>query len=182
MVLIILTHTHYDHTGCLAEIKKRSGAKVLVHASEKECLEKGITPFPRGTMWFSKMISGIGNSLMVSKSKYKPVTPDLVVGNEYDLGKYLPGAKVIFTPGHTAGSISLVIGNSAAFVGDTLFSIMPWGVFPPFANDIPELLKSWQRLIDAGCRTYFPGHGKPISLQKLKVSYEKRIKRSKEVL
>ncbi len=45
IVLVILTHTHYDHTDCLAEIKKQSGAKVLVHASEKGCLEKGITPF-----------------------------------------------------------------------------------------------------------------------------------------
>jgi hydroxyacylglutathione hydrolase len=182
IVLVILTHTHYDHTGCLAEIKKRSGAKVLVHASEKGCLEKGITPFPRGTVWFSKMISGIGNSLMASKSKYQPVNPDLVVGSEYDLGTYLPGAKVISTPGHTTGSISLVIGNEAAFVGDTLFNVMPWSVFPPFANDIPELLKSWQRLIDTGCRTFFPGHGKPITLQKLKVSYEKRSKISKEEL
>ncbi|WP_292389514.1 hypothetical protein [Methanosarcina sp. UBA5] len=40
----------------LAEIKKRSGAKVMVHASEKGCLEKGITPFLRGNMWFSKII------------------------------------------------------------------------------------------------------------------------------
>lgn len=182
IVLVILTHTHYDHAGCLAEIKKQSGAKVLVHASEKGCLEKGITPFPRGTMWFSKMIPEIGNSLMVFKSKYQPVNPDVVVRNEYDLGKYIPGAKVISTPGHTAGSISLVIGNEAAFVGDTLFSVMPWSVFPLFANDIPELLKSWQRLIDADCRTYFPGHGKPIPFQKLKVSYEKRTKRSKEEL
>jgi hydroxyacylglutathione hydrolase len=57
IVMVILTHTHYDHTGCLAEIKKRSGAKVLVHASEKGYLEKGLTPFPRGTIWFSKIIS-----------------------------------------------------------------------------------------------------------------------------
>ena len=182
IVLIILTHTHYDHTGCLAETKKRSRAKVLVHASEKRCLEKGITSFPRGTMWFSEMISKVGNSLMVSKSKYQPVDPDIVVENEYDLGKYIPGAKVISTPGHTSGSISLVIENEAAFVGDTLFNIMPWNVFPPFANDIRELLESWQRLIDASCRTYFPGHGRPIPLRKLKISYEKRIKRINEEL
>lgn len=174
IVLVILTHTHYDHTGCLAEIKKRSGAKVLVHASEKGYLEKGMTPFPEGTMWFSKIISGIGNTLMVSKSKYQPVNPDIVVRGDYDLGKYIPGAKVISTPGHTAGSISLVIGDEAAFVGDTLFNVMPWGVFPPFANDIPELLISWKRLIAAGCRTFYPGHGKPITLQKLKASYEKK--------
>ncbi len=174
IVLVILTHTHYDHTGCLAEIKKRSGAKVLVHASEKGYLEKGLTPFPRGTMWFSKIISGIGNILMVSKSKYQPVNPDIVVEGDYDLGKYIPGAKVISTPGHTAGSISLVIRDEAAFVGDTLFSVMPWGVFPPFANDIPELLKSWEMLIASGYRTFYLGHGKPINLQKLKASYKKR--------
>lgn len=174
IVLVILTHTHYDHTGCLAEIKKLSGAKVLVHASEKGYLEKGLTPFPEGTMWFSKIISGIGNILMVSKSKYQPVNPDIVVKGDYDLGKYIPGAKVISTPGHTAGSISLVIRDEAALVGDTLFSVMPWSAFPPYANDIPELLKSWKILIASGCRTFYPGHGKPITFQKLKSSYIKR--------
>lgn len=174
IILVILTHTHYDHTGCLAEIKKLSGAKVLVHASEKGYLEKGLTPFPEGTMWFSKIISEIGNILMVSKSKYQPVNPDIVVKGDYDLGKYIPGAKVISTPGHTAGSISLVIRDEAALVGDTLFSVMPWSAFPPYANDIPELLKSWKILIASGCRTFYPGHGKPITFQKLKSSYIKR--------
>ena len=176
IVLVILTHTHYDHVGCLAEIKDRSGAKVLVHAEEKEYLEKGITPFPMGTMWFSKIVSGIGNTLMASKSKYQPLNPDIAVGGEYDLSKYIPGAKVIPTPGHTAGSISLVIENEVAFVGDTLFNVIPGTVFPPFANDVPELLGSWEKLIAAGCRTFYPGHGKSINLQKLKDSYKKKEK------
>jgi hydroxyacylglutathione hydrolase len=47
IILIVLTHTHCDHVGCLAEIKEKSGAKVLVHAEDKEYLEKGMTPFPR---------------------------------------------------------------------------------------------------------------------------------------
>jgi hydroxyacylglutathione hydrolase len=174
IILIILTHTHYDHVGCLAEIKKRSGANVLVHESEKEYLEKGMTPFPGGTMLFSKIISGIGNTLMTSKSKYQPVDPEIAIGGEYDLGKFIPDAKVIPTPGHTAGSISLVIGNEVAFVGDTLFNVMPGTVFPPFANNVPELLESWERLIASDCRIFYPGHGKSISLQKLKDSYLKK--------
>jgi hydroxyacylglutathione hydrolase len=176
IALVVLTHTHYDHVGCLAEIKDRSGVKVLAHASEKEYLEKGITPFPRGTMFFSKIISGIGNTLLVSKSKYSPVSPEIAIQGEYDLSKYIPGAKVIPTPGHTAGSISLVIENEAAFVGDTLFNILPGSVFPPFANNVPELLKSWKKLIALGCRTFYPGHGKSIPLQKLKDSYKKKEK------
>ncbi len=54
IVLIVLTHTHYDHVGSLAEIKEKSSAKVLVHAAEKGYLERGITPFPRGTSGFQK--------------------------------------------------------------------------------------------------------------------------------
>ncbi|MDQ1251948.1 MAG: hydroxyacylglutathione hydrolase [Euryarchaeota archaeon] len=173
IVLIVLTHTHSDHVGSLAEIKEKSSAKVLVHAAEKGYLERGITPFPRGTMWFSKIISGIGKTLLVSKSKYTPVYPDIIIKGEYDLDKFIPGARIIPTPGHTDGSISLVIKNEAAFVGDALFNIIPGTVFPPFANNIPELLKSWEKLIAIGCRTFYPGHGKPIPLQKLKDSYEK---------
>jgi len=184
IVLVILTHTHYDHVGSLAEIKDSSRAKILVHSEEQGYLEKGITPFPRGTMWFSKIIFRIGNTLMASKSKYQPVSPDIVVRGEYDLGKYIPGAKVIPTPGHTAGSISLVIENEVAFVGDTLFNIMPGSVFPPFANNVPELLKSWEKLIAAGYRTFYPGHGKSITLQKLKDSYKKgkKVKKIKKSL
>jgi glyoxylase-like metal-dependent hydrolase (beta-lactamase superfamily II) len=176
LVLIVLTHTHSDHVGSLAEIKEKSSAKVLVHAAEKGYLERGITPFPRGTMWFSKIISGIGNTLLVSKSKYTPVNPDITIKGEYDLGKFIPGARIIPSPGHTDGSISLVIGSEVAFVGDTLFNVFPGTVYPPFANNVPELLKSWKRLIDTGCRTFYPGHGKSIPLQKLKDSYEKMKK------
>lgn len=173
IVFVVLTHTHCDHVGCLAEIKARSRAKVLVHVEGKEYLEKGLTPFPRGTMWFSKIISGILSTLMISRSKYQPVSPDIVVKDEYDLGKYIPGAKIISTSGHTASSISLVIENEVAFVGDTLFNVMPKTVFPPFANNVPELLKSWEKLIATGCKTFYPGHGKSITLEKLKESYGK---------
>lgn len=175
ITLVVLTHTHYDHVGCLAEIKEKSGAKILVHEAEKEFLEKGMTPFPEGTLWFSKIISRIGNIIMPSKSRYQPVSSDIVVSNGYNLGRYIPHTKIIPTPGHTKGSISLVIGNEAAFVGDTLFNAIPGMVFPPFADDVPELLKSWRVLIDSGCRTFYPGHGRPLTFKKLKDSYEERI-------
>ncbi|WP_410509399.1 MBL fold metallo-hydrolase [Methanosarcina hadiensis] len=175
IALVVLTHTHYDHVGCLAEIKEKSGAKILAHEKEKEFLEKGMTPFPEGTLWFSKIISRIGNTTMSSKSRYQPVSPDIVVSDGYDLGRYVPHAKIIPTPGHTKGSISLIIENEVAFVGDTLFNAIPGMVFPPFADDVPELLKSWRVLIDSGCRIFYPGHGRPLTFKKLKDSYEKRI-------
>ena len=174
IVLIVLTHTHYYHVGSLDEVKGLSASKVLVHAAEKEYLERGMIPSPKGTMWFSKIISEIGSILIASNSRYQPVSSEIVVNGEYDLGKYIPSAKVIPTPGHTDGSISLVIDNEVAFVGDTLFNVIPGTVFPPFANNVSELLKSWEKLINTGCKTFYPGHEKPIPLQKLKDLYTKK--------
>ena len=173
--LVILTHTHYDHVGCLAEIRDRSGAKVLVHEAEAGNLEKGYTPFPKGTMWFSKIISGMAKTLLSSKAKYPPVKADIVVKGEYDLKDYLPGvkAKVIPTPGHTAGSISVILQNEDAVVGDTLFNVMPWTVFPPFANNEKQLLRSWEKLAETSCSTFYPGHGKELPIEKLADNYRK---------
>jgi hydroxyacylglutathione hydrolase len=72
--------------------------------------------------------------------------------------------------------MSLVIENKVIFVGDTLFNVIPGTVFPPFANNVPDLLKSWEKLIATGCRTFYPGHGKSVTFQKLKESYEKKKK------
>ena len=173
--LVILTHTHSDHVGCLAEIRERSGAKVLVHEAEAGNLEKGYTPFPKGTMWFSKVISGVAKGLLSSKAKYSPLKADLVIKSEYDLKDYLPGvkAKVIPTPGHTAGSISVILENKDAVVGDTLFNVMSWTVFPPFANDEKQLFRSWEKLAETNCATFYPGHGKELPIAKLVDNYRK---------
>jgi len=45
---IIITHTHHDHVGSLAELQKRTGARIIVHESEADYLRTGRTPLPRG--------------------------------------------------------------------------------------------------------------------------------------
>ena len=56
----------------------------------------------------------------------------------------------------------------------TLFNIFPWTVYPPFANDEAELLKSWEKLLSTGCQTFYPGHGKPFSRKKFRKFFDKR--------
>ena len=127
IVLIVLTHTHYYHVGSLDEVKGLSASKVLVHAAEKEYLERGMIPSPKGTMWFSKIISEIGSILIASNSRYQPVSSEIVVNVNMTLGSTYQAQKSSRPPGHTDGSISLVIGNEVAFVGDTLFSMSSLG-------------------------------------------------------
>jgi glyoxylase-like metal-dependent hydrolase (beta-lactamase superfamily II) len=171
---IIVTHAHYDHVGHLAEIKEKSGAKVLSHRDEVVYLRKGYTLFPEGTMMPFNILSKAGNKLFSRSGRFTPVEPDIIIEEEYDLSKAELSVSIIHTPGHTSGSICVIINNESAIVGDTLFNLIPGTVYPPFANDEEDLIKSWEKLLSTGCSIFYPGHGKPFSLEKFRKCFEKR--------
>ncbi|MDK2939958.1 MAG: hydroxyacylglutathione hydrolase [Methanolobus sp.] len=171
---IVVTHAHYDHVGHLAEIKEKSGAKVLAHRDAVDYLKNGHTPFPKGTMLLFKIISNAGNRFFSVGGKFTPVEPDILIEGDYDLLKSEPTIRIIHTPGHTSGSVCLIINDESAIVGDTLFNVLPETVYPPFANDENELIKSWEKLLATGCSVFYPGHGKPFSRDKFRKSFEKK--------
>lgn len=70
-----------------------------------------------------------------------------------------PRTYLIHTPGHTAGSMSLIVDNEIALVGDAMFGVFNWSVFPSFADDILVFEKSWGKLAKTGCKMYLPGYG-----------------------
>lgn len=169
--LIIITHVHYDHVGSLYEIKNKSGAQVLVHENEKDDLMRGYTRFPKGTMMFSKIVSTSVNQF--SRAIFKPVEPDITIKDVWHLDDYGIEGKVIHTPGHTKGSLCVIIKGKYCFTGDTMTNIFPNTVYPPFANDEALLLKSWAKIKNHGCEKYFPGHGKVFDKAKFEDSYKK---------
>jgi hypothetical protein len=57
------------------------------------------------------------------------------------------------------GSISLIIDDEIAAVGDAMVGTLPGKIYPPFADDVPELIRSWEILLNTGCGTFLPAHG-----------------------
>lgn len=175
--LIILTHTHYDHVDGLKEIREKTGARILVHKNEAPSLLKGHTDIPAGTVFIGRILSFLGRKVLPSIGSYPAVTADILVEDRYDITELGIEAYVIHTPGHTNGSVSLIIDNEYAFVGDSMFGIMKKSILPPFADDPSALKRSWQVLAETGCRIFYPGHGKPIDRQRFENNLRK-FKRS----
>ena len=171
---IFLTHTHYDHAGGAAVLKKLTGAKVIVHENGKRWLEDGFTPVPRGTNPLFKFVSAMGRMKLIERrvGRYNPVAADIVIKDNYSLAPYGFDALLIHTPGHTSGSCTLVTDDKA-IVGDAMFNVKGF-VYPGFANDETEVKKSWRKLLDLDVKWYYPSHGPRLSREALLNQARKR--------
>lgn len=156
---IVATHTHFDHVGSLAALKRVTGAAVIVHASEAEYLAAGYSPIPRGTLFITRLISRLGRGPLRRIGTFPPVQADVTFSRKLDLTSYGVPAQVLHTPGHSPGSSVIRVGENILLTGDTLFNVFPWSVSPPFADDPVRLRDSWVRIREMGIRQFFPGHG-----------------------
>jgi hydroxyacylglutathione hydrolase len=171
---IVMTHTHKDHSQALLKFKETTRAPVMVHQLEAENLEQGYTPIPIGTVLTTRIISWMGRTYGSQWPYYPPVKPDILLQDKFDLQSYGIDGYIIHTPGHTAGSVSLILAEGSAFVGDSLMGTAITTVMPIFANDIPTLYKSWKILLDTGSEIFYPSHGQPLTRMQLEREYVKR--------
>lgn len=173
---LILTHTHYDHAANAAAIKREFGAKVIVNLREESFLRTGENPFLKGTNFMTGfMVKSFGKQYL-SKMKYEPCLPDIIVDQTLELKSICPDIYILHTPGHSPGSQSIIVDDDIAIVGDAMFGVLPGSVFPPFAADVTDLILSWGKLLETGCRVFIPSHGTADKVELLKKEYFRRSK------
>lgn len=172
---LILTHVHFDHCENASYIQEKFQSKIITSRKSEELCRKGRTRIPSGTNKWLKMITDFINKLPVNISRYQAFSPDFTVKKEFSFPKTDFAIQLIATPGHSADSISIIVNNEIALVGDVLFGVFPNRVLPPFADDKEELIKSWGKLLETGCHTFLPGHGKAIKRSLLEREYQKYL-------
>jgi glyoxylase-like metal-dependent hydrolase (beta-lactamase superfamily II) len=171
---LILTHTHFDHAGNSSRIKEKYDAKIIVHKDEASYLKSGENIIPEGTNWFTGIIVKLFAKKFLSKVRYESCDYDLPVDSLYAMNDIGFDAYIMHTPGHTVGSVSVIIDNEAALVGDTMFGVSKWSVFPPYANDIKQMVKSWGSLLETKCSVFIPTHGSANDRSLVQKDYNKR--------
>jgi len=166
---IVSTHTHIDHVGGLAGLHKATGAPVLIHEGDLELYRN----LDMQAQWL-----GVATPAMTQIRDF------LKEGDAVRWGGF--AARVLHTPGHTPGSISLVIesgsekqpGKGASdesfsapihahrlIAGDTLFqgSI---GRTDLWGGSLKDILKSiHEKLLTLPDETIVtPGHGEQTTI------------------
>jgi len=169
--LIVLTHSHFDHAGSARHIRDWTGAKIAIHEKERVFLEEGGMIIPKGVNLWGKITQPVLFPFF-KRISFPKVEADIVItGNEFLLSEYGIDGKIIHTPGHTPGSISVLLNTGEAFVGCMAHNGFPFRRkpgLPIYAENIIELKESWKRLIDIGAKIVFPGHGKPFPVEIIK--------------
>ena len=171
--LIVLTHAHADHAGLADTLRALSGAAVMLGAADVALYRRGGTVDLQAIGLEARLIEGA-----VPESYSPPSRPDglaiVPVDGRVSLGDYGLDGYVASVPGHTPGSVAVVLEDAAgkpayAFVGDLVRGGSLGGRLRPgharthyFHEDRLGAEAAFAALAAAGVDTFFLGHGGPI--------------------
>ena len=103
---ILNTHAHYDHIGAVQCLKDKFHAPFFLHSEDEKLL--------RASNLYVKMFDGSGLIEIPGVDYFYEQSDVNDIIENFSI-------KVIFTPGHTQGSVCLLI-DSLLFTGDTLLN------------------------------------------------------------
>ncbi len=164
--LLFLTHGHWDHMAGAKMIKKATGCKVAINQREKVNVESGEKFMPPGFgLWGKGYRTALNAALPMYR--YQGCEVDISLSDDGCLlEEFGVAGRIIHTPGHSAGSMSLLLDTGEAFVGDLAVN----GAFmrigpgrPIFGDSIDLIFKNWELLLESGATKIFPAHGDPFN-------------------
>jgi len=172
---LFLTHHHDDHAGFAAELVRSIGCQVIAHRNALLPLKQGKSEGTDNPVNRPIRIVLAFYTLFHREYAFPPLTltdRDILIDGDNDSllkGIGIDGV-ILHTPGHTSDSISVLLSDGSAFVGDAAMNFLRWtgvGRRPIVIEDIDTVYESWRKLRERGARLIYPSHGRPFSAKRL---------------
>lgn len=169
-VLILLTHEHYDHMSGLELFRDAfSSCRVLVSEICNTYMQK---PTRNGSKYFKALFIDKESDRIEEAGQVPAVS---YTGDEFFTGETQfdwQEHKIFIreTPGHSPGSVCIIIDDSILFTGDSLLKDDPVVVKLPGGNrkDYNEYTVPYLKSLDEELMVY-PGHGESGVLKEFKI-------------
>jgi hydroxyacylglutathione hydrolase len=158
--LVVITHADFDHTGNCAWLQKKFKVPIAIHRAESAVVERGRMLLSR------KNRRGVFARLMVVVMGlfiFRRFKPDVYVGEGDDLARYGLGARIYHIPGHSMGSIGILVSGGDFFCGDLLTNEKKPDK-STLVDDAAEMDASIERLKSLDIKIIYPGHGRPFTM------------------
>jgi len=155
---IVLTHAHIDHAGAVAEVARHTGAGVEVHADDAGYVREGVAAPMESQSTAGRLMQ------RAPRQRFAPVEVGVEL-RDGDVVDVAGGLRVLHTPGHTPGHVSLLHESSGVLVtGDSIFNVL--GRRWPFGytcTDPAQCRRTAVRLADETFTTAAFTHGQEIA-------------------
>lgn len=153
---IIITHAHPDHAGSAYTLVHRTGAKLYIHKLDHDIL-LGKIKLPEPHSFAARLFVFITNRFW----QYHPPENAIPIDEGFSIEGF-PDIKLIFTPGHTQGSISILdMENNILFCGDAINNRgnKLTGPNKLFTIDMNQGWHSVSKIAEINFNILCPGHG-----------------------
>jgi glyoxylase-like metal-dependent hydrolase (beta-lactamase superfamily II) len=156
---VVLTHWHEDHTGSAAELAAWPGVTVIAGRADASVIRGELTGAPPVLLdWERPLHARVTRGLAPAP----PARVDQAVDDGDDLG-FGGGARVVAVPGHTEGSIAVLIPDERVlFTGDAVAHANGSVMLGVFNVDRDRAIASMHRLASLDVEIACFGHGDPV--------------------
>jgi glyoxylase-like metal-dependent hydrolase (beta-lactamase superfamily II) len=157
---VVITHGHEDHAGSAAAIRAWGEVEVLAHRKDAGIV-RGERSRPEPVLTAAERPLYEQVATAIPSIPPCPVDTELADGDTIEFGG---GAHVIAAPGHTEGSIAVLLPTAGVlFAGDVVANGSAGLMLGPFNTDREQARNSVVRLAQAPARTVCFGHGDPLT-------------------
>jgi glyoxylase-like metal-dependent hydrolase (beta-lactamase superfamily II) len=174
--LIVHTHVHSDHVGSTIDLLHQATIPTIptmVHPDDTALMQQGHNGHLTGIGWRGQIMTRFFNN-----APFARFTPDLPAQDELRLDSYGIAGRILHTPGHTPGSISIVLDTGDAIIGDVIMGGYLGGNLSPhtpkqhyFAEDRAAAQHSLQHILSYQPHTLYVGHGGPLAAERVRAAW-----------